>query len=64
MSNGFTCPKCGADLSQDPIPIILDGWDDELLNGVVYIDLVCSECKSEFTNVYELKRQEVTFDGD
>lgn len=59
--NGFTCPNCGADLSQDPIPISLDGWDDDLLNGFVFVDLTCSTCKTEYTNVYKFDHSEVTY---
>ena len=64
MMIGFTCPNCGADLSQDPLPIELSGWDDDLFCGLLYIDVTCRECKAEFTNVYKFASQEITYNGD
>ena len=61
-NNGFTCPMCGADLSTDPLPIMLDGWDDELLCGRLFIDVTCRYCGCEYTNVYQLECMEITFD--
>lgn len=62
--NGFTCPKCGADLSADPLPITLNGWDDDLFSGTLFIDVTCRSCGCEYTNIYQLTCTEITYDPE
>ena len=62
MSNGFTCPKCGHETRAGYTS--LDGWDDELLNGYVFVDVTCSNCKTEYTNVYRFDHSEVTYEEE
>lgn len=56
---GFKCPNCGADTNVGVTS--LDGWDDDLANGYVFVDMTCSACKTEFTNVYTFDHQETTY---
>ena len=56
---GFTCPVCGGDCTMGDLSI--DGWDDDLFNGYVFVDVVCQHCKAEYTNVYRFDHSEVTY---
>lgn len=56
----FKCPKCGTDGGC----ITIDGWDDELSNGIVFVDVVCTHCKTEYTNVYRFDHSEITYEED
>lgn len=56
------CPECGADC--EPGQTSLEGWDDDLAGGLVFVDFTCHACKAEFTNCYRLEWQEVTFCPD
>ena len=59
MDNGFTCPKCGSDCK--PGLTSLDGWDDDLYNGYVFVDVTCPVCKTEYTNTYSLESSVITY---
>lgn len=63
-NNGMRCPKCGNDCQWHPGVTSLDGWDDDLANGYVFVDFTCPSCKSEFTNVYKLEKQELTYEEE
>ena len=56
---GFTCPTCGADTGIGYTS--LDGWDDDLANGYVFVDITCPACQTEYTNVYRFVRSETTY---
>ena len=56
---GFTCPNCGADTGLGVTS--LDGWDDDLANGYVFVDVTCPTCQTEYTNVYRFVRSETTY---
>ena len=60
MSNGFTCPTCGANTGIGETS--LDGWDDDLANGFVFVDITCPVCFTEYTNVYKFERSETTYE--
>lgn len=59
LNNGFVCPKCGNGTEIGTTS--LDGWNDELLNGFVFVDITCPNCKAEYTNVYRFDHSEVTY---
>lgn len=59
MNDGLTCPKCGTDCLA--AHTALDGWDDCLGFGNVFVDFTCPNCKTEFTNVYTFNGQEITY---
>ena len=62
MSNGFTCPKCGANTGIGYTS--LDGWDDDLRNGFVFIDITCPACFTEYTNVYKFDHSETAYEEE
>ena len=60
--NATQCPKCGTYCA--PGVTSLDGWDNDLLNGYVYVDFTCYCCKTEFTNIYKIDSQHVTYNPE
>ena len=57
--NGFICPYCGADTGIGETS--LDGWDDDLANGYVFVDVTCPVCQTEYTNEYSFVRSVETY---
>lgn len=62
MSNGFTCPTCGANTCIGETS--LDGWDDDLANGHVFVDVTCPACHTEYTNVYRFDHSVTTYEEE
>ena len=60
--NGFICPTCGAGTELGVTS--LDGWDDNLAEGVIYVDITCPACHTEYTNVYRFDRSETTYEEE
>ena len=58
--DSLKCPACGADAQ--PGRTSLDGWDDELASGRVFVDFTCARCGAEYTEVYVLADREVTYE--